>query len=48
MAIANQTHIGSVDQYEVAGLLAQMDGVTALLARLLYGTPRPLDDLLSV
>jgi integrase len=23
---------------EVAGLLAQMDGVTALLARLLYGT----------
>lgn len=30
---------------EVAGLLAQMDGVTALLARLLYGTASPLDAL---
>ena len=27
---------------EVAGLLATMDGVTALLARLLYGTGMPL------
>ena len=30
---------------EVAGLLAQMDGVTALLARLLYGTASPLHAL---
>ena len=30
---------------EGAGLLAQMDGVTALLARLLYGTASPLDAL---
>jgi site-specific recombinase XerD len=30
---------------EVAGLLAQMDGVTALLARLLYGTASLLDAL---
>ncbi len=33
---------------EVAGLLAQMDGVTVLLARLLYGTASPLDPVLSV
>ena len=32
-------HIAAVlTKDEVAGLLAQMDGVTALLARLLYGT----------
>lgn len=37
-ATTNQTHSGGADQDEVAGLLVQMDGVTALLARLLYGT----------